>query len=151
MRALLDVNVLVALLDEDHTHHATAFNWLDDNIADGWASCPLTQNGCVRILSQPRYPGASSVADAIIRLRTAVSTPHHRFVADNVSLLDGAVLDHRRLSGPRRLTDAYLLALAVENACRLVTLDRSIPVAAVRRADAESLVVIGDGDRDGTR
>ena len=106
MRALLDVNVLVALLDEDHTHHATAFDWLDDNIAAGWASCPLTQNGCVRILSQPRYPGASSVADAVIRLRAAVSTPHHRFVADNVSLLDGAVLDHRRLTGPRRLTDA---------------------------------------------
>ena len=72
-------------------------------------------------------------------------------MADNVSLLDGAVLDHRRLTGPRRLTDAYLLALAVENAYRLVTLDRSIPVAAVRRADAGSLVVIGDGDRDGTR
>ena len=72
-------------------------------------------------------------------------------MVDNVGLLDGAVPDHRRLTGPRRLTDAYLLALAVKNACRLVTLDRSTPVAAVRRADAESLVVIGDGDRDGTR
>ena len=145
MRALLDVNVLVALLDEDHTHHATASNWLDDEIAAGWASCPLTQNGCVRILSQPRYPGASSVADVVIRLRAAVSTPHHRFVANNVSLLDGAVMDHRRLTSPRRLTDAYLLALAVKNVCRLVTLDRSIPVAAVRRADPTSLVVIGGG------
>ena len=58
MRALLDVNVLVALLDGAHVHHAAARKWLEDNIADGWASCPLTENGCVRILSQPRYPGA---------------------------------------------------------------------------------------------
>ena len=73
MRALLDVNVLVALLDENHTHNSAAEAWLAGKIHHGWASCPLTQNGCVRILSQPAYPNTLSVADAVMRLRTAIS------------------------------------------------------------------------------
>lgn len=59
MRALLDVNVLIALLDAAHVHHRNARAWLEANIEQGWASCPLTQNGCIRILSQPAYPARS--------------------------------------------------------------------------------------------
>ena len=142
MRALLDVNVLIALLDENHTHHATASGWFADNIEQGWASCPLTQNGCVRIISQPRYPNALSVAAAMTRLQAAVSTPHHRFLADDVSLLDDAVVDRRHLLSPRQLTDTYLLALAVFHGARLATLDKSVPLLAVRAASPESLVVV---------
>ena len=61
-RALLDVNVLIALLDADHLHHARAAAWLADNIKAGWASCAITQNGCVRIMSQPGYPNALPAA-----------------------------------------------------------------------------------------
>ena len=92
---------------------SAAETWLAGNIHHGWASCPLTQNGCVRILSQPAYPNTLSVADAVMRLRTAISGPYHRFLADSVSLLDDAVVDCRRVSRPRQLTDVYLLALAV--------------------------------------
>ena len=67
-----------------------------------------------------------------MRLRTAISEPYHRFLADSVSLLDDAVVDCRRISRPRQLTDVHLLALAVEHGCRLVTFDTSILVAAVR-------------------
>lgn len=66
MRALLDVNVLIALLDEAHIHHQLAMGWLTNNIEQGWASCPMTQNGCIRILSQPSYPNtvpAALIAD----------------------------------------------------------------------------------------
>jgi predicted nucleic acid-binding protein len=56
MRALLDVNVLIALLDAGHMHHARATHWLGQEIENGWASCPLTQNGCLRIMAQPAYP-----------------------------------------------------------------------------------------------
>ena len=142
MRALLDVNVLIALLDENHTHHAAASGWLAERIESGWASCPLTQNGCVRILSQPRYPNALAVEEAMVRLQTAVSSPHHRFIADDVSLLDDAVVDRRRLSGPRQVTDVYLLALAVVHGARMVTLDKSVPLSAVRGAAEDSLVAI---------
>lgn len=142
MRGLLDINVLIALLDENHTHHKAASDWLEENIHHGWASCPLTQNGCVRIMSQSRYPNALSVLEVMIRLLSAVSTRHHEFIADDISLLDDAAVDRERLLSPRQLTDVYLLALAVEHDARLVTLGKSIPIAAVRQAEAESLEVI---------
>ena len=135
MRALLDVNVLIALLDENHTHHAAASEWFGGHIDPGWVSCPLTQNGCIRIISQPRYPNALDVSEAVARLRAAVSTPYHQFI-DDVSLLDDSVVAHRQL------TDVYLLALAVVHDARLVTLDKSVPLAAVRRASDASLIVI---------
>lgn len=55
MQALFDVNVLIALHDREHVHHALAAQWLESNIEHGWASCPLTQNGCLRMMSQPGY------------------------------------------------------------------------------------------------
>ena len=142
MRALFDVNVLIALLDENHAQHATASEWFSANIEHGWASCPLTQNGCVRILSQPRYPNMLGAAEAVMRLRIAVSTQWHRFLPDDVSLLDDHAVDRHQLLVPRQLTDAYLLALAVAHGARLVTLERSVPLGAVRRATKASLTVI---------
>ena len=142
MRALLDVNVLIALLDENHAQHTTASEWFEANIEHGWASCPLTQNGCVRILSQPRYPNVLGAADDVMRLRIAVSTPWHRVLPDDVSLLDDHAVDRHQLLVPRQLTDVYLLALAVAHGARFVTLDRSVPLGAVRRATKASLIVI---------
>ena len=142
MRALLDVNVLIALLDANHAHHVTVSEWFAAHVEAGWASCPLTQNGCVRIVSQPRYPNALGVAEAVARLQAAVSTPWHEFFADDVSLLDDAVVNRRQLLSPRQLADVYLLALAVAHGARLVTLDKSVSLAAVRGVRPEHLAVI---------
>ena len=142
MRALLDVNVLIALLDENHPHPASLSDWFANHIEYGWASCPLTQNGCVRIIPQPRYPNALGVAEAVMRLREAVSTPWHQFLPDDVSLLDDDVVDRLQLLGPRQLTDLYLLALAVAHGARLVTLDKSVSFVAVRGAGEEHLVLV---------
>ena len=142
MRALLDVNVLIALLDRNHTHHAMASDWFAKYVEHGWASCPITQNGCVRIISQPGYPNSLGVADAVLRLQEAVAAPWHQFFPDDVSLLDDSAVDRFRLLGPRQLTDIYLLALAVAHGARLVTLDKSISLAAVRGASEEHLAVI---------
>ena len=79
MRALLDVNVLIALLDADHIEHVTARAWLEREIDTGWASCPITENGFVRILSQPRYPSPVPPAEAIRRLEQAKRTAQHEF------------------------------------------------------------------------
>jgi predicted nucleic acid-binding protein len=76
------------------------------------------------------------------RLRAAVSTEHHQFISDDISLLDDTVVDSRQLSGHRQLTDVYLLALAVTHDARLVTLDTRIPLNAVRRASERHLAVI---------
>lgn len=142
MRALLDVNVLIALLDQGHIHHAAARAWLGANIAHGWASCPITQNGCIRIMSQPAYPGAVAPAEVAARLRAAASTPHHAFWPDDTSLLADDVLRWSSILGSRQVTDAYLLSLAVRRGGRFVTFDRAAPLAAVAGANARHLVVL---------
>lgn len=142
MRALLDVNVLIALLDSAHVHHAEARSWLGQNIASGWASCPLTQNGCIRIMSQPGYPNARPPAEIAERLRLAVQTSAHEFWPDSESLLDAALFDWQHLFNPRQLTDAYLLALAAQRQGRFVTFDHAVPLQAVRTAAAAHLLLI---------
>jgi len=123
MRALLDINVLLALLDADHVDHQRAQEWISGEIQHGWASCALTQNGFVRIISQPRYPSPVSPFEAVERLRRATGTEYH-------------------VHGPRQVTDVYLLALAVEHGGRFVTFDHSIPLSAAPGAMPEHLVVV---------
>lgn len=141
-RALLDVNVLIALLDSDHLHHARATAWLVENIATGWASCAITQNGCVRIMSQPGYPNALPAARVAQRLREAASTAHHEFVAGAPSLLDNEHFDADQLLGHRQVTNAWLLGLAVAHGLRFVTFDAGVSMRAVRGARAEHVQVL---------
>jgi toxin-antitoxin system PIN domain toxin len=139
---LLDVNVLIALFDPDHIHHEPAHLWFADHRSEGWATCPVTENGVVRILSNPAYsPTAERPAQIVERLQTLRSSGDHAFWPDDVSLCDPGAF--RLTVGHRRLTDVYLLALARTHRGRLVTFDRSIPVAAVRGARAEHLLVVG--------
>lgn len=142
MRALLDVNVLIALLDADHSLHGPATHWFAAHAAAGWASCPITQNGCVRVMSGSGYPNPLPVSAVVERLIEATSHKLHEFWPDAVSLLDAPVLDASRVHGPRQVTDLYLLALAVSRRGRLVTFDRSIPIDAIPKAQARNIVVI---------
>ena len=142
MQALLDVNVLISLLDPNHAFHGRAAEWLRANVEAGWASCPITQNGCLRIMSHPSYPNPLPVGSIIERLREAASSAHHTFWSDKVSLLDTAVCSPARIHGPRQITDLYLLALAVGHAARFVTFDTAIPLAAIKRATKDNLVVL---------
>jgi toxin-antitoxin system PIN domain toxin len=142
LRALFDINVLIALFDPAHVNHDAAHHWLDTKQEHGWATCPLTQNGCVRILSQPRYPNAVSTSDALRRLRDATSHTDHEFWPDAVSIIDTTVFRADYLLAPRQLTDIYLLGLAVRRGGRLVTFDRSISSEAVVDAQPEHLVVL---------
>jgi toxin-antitoxin system PIN domain toxin len=141
-RALLDVNVLIALLDRDHADHGLAQDWIRAEITHGWASCAITENGFVRVVSQPGYPSPVSPSEAMERLEAAASTPHHEFWPCSMSLLDATRIDRNRVHGPRQVTDVYLLALAVEHGGRFVTFDRSIPLSAVPGASQEHLTVL---------
>ena len=143
VRALLDVNVLVALLDAGHLHHATATRWLAAHAKSGWASCPLTQNGCLRILSLGSYPNAQPTAVVADRLGRAMARGHHAFWADSISLLEAGVLRWDRVLTSRQITDTYLLALAAAQGGRLVTFDRSISTEAVPAASKKHLVTLG--------
>lgn len=142
MRALLDVNVLIALLDGSHIHHGLVTGWLSSNLGTGWASSPITQNGCIRILSQSGYPNQVPVARVAERLAEATRHPSHFFWADTLSLLQPECLMWDRILSSRQVTDVYLLALAVRQNGRFVTLDRGIPLAAVAGAQPQHLVTL---------
>jgi toxin-antitoxin system PIN domain toxin len=141
-RALLDINVLLALLDSDHVDHQLARDWINAEIQHGWASCAITQNGFVRIISQPRYPSPVSPSQAMDLLARAAGIEHHEFWPCTISVLDSKLIDRRRVHGPKQVTDAYLLALATAHHGRFVTFDQSVALSAVCTAKKDNLTVL---------
>lgn len=140
--ALLDVNVLVALFDPDHPHHEPAHEWFAANRTGGWATCPLTENGLVRILSNPAYTETHEAPAAIRdRLDAFCGSGQHHFYADEVSLRDSGLFRLAAVTH-RQLTDIYLLGVARHHGGRLATFDRSIPRGAVNGAGPAQLEVI---------
>jgi hypothetical protein len=142
VRALLDVNVLVALLDANHIQHVHARAWLEANIASGWASCALTQNGCILALASRHYPNALKPADVASRLTEATTHVFHEFWNTDLSLLAYGLLKWEYVVGPRQVSDAYLLALAVHHSGRLVKFGPTISTRLVRGATDKHLVVL---------
>jgi hypothetical protein len=142
MRSLLDINVMIALFDADHPAHSAARSWLADRASDGWASCPITQNGVLRIMSQPAYPNPLPLGEVFDLMREATAHAAHEFWADDVSLLDELRIDTSMSLGPRQITDLYLLALAVAHKGRFVTFDRAVPLNVVRGATRRHLLLL---------
>jgi len=104
----------------------------------------MTINGCIRVLTSPAYPTVDATpAEVAGRLRSFCSTTDHHFWADSVSLLDDSLFRVPMIGGHQKITDAYLLGLAVRNHGRLATFDRTIPLRAVHGAGPGNLVLIG--------
>jgi uncharacterized protein len=142
MRSLLDINVLIAIHDRDHVHHLQASHWLEQHIGEGWATCPLTQNGCLRIMSQPAYASPQSIPVLMAMLHRSTSTKFHETWSDDLSLLDERYFRRDHIHGHRQLTDLYLLGLAVRHQGRLVSFDQRIPLSAVIGATQKNLVTL---------
>lgn len=141
--ALLDVNLLVALFDPDHIHHELAHDWFADHRRDGWATCPITENGFVRVLSNSTYGAALQRPSGLLdRLRRFCAGEHHRFWPASVSLRDDKLFTAALVRGHRQVTDVYLLGLAVRMKGRLATFDATIPRNAVVGATADHVHVI---------
>ena len=142
--ALLDVNVLVALFDPAHPSHEEAHQWFGANRKRKWATCPITINGCVRVLSSPAYPTVSaSPGEVIAGLETLCDSPYHEAWQDEVTLLDGTLFRPSWIGGLQKITDVYLLGLVVRKGGRLVTFDHSIPLKAVVGAESRHLQLLG--------
>ena len=141
-RYLLDVNVLIALVDPAHVQHEDVHEWFGRVGRKSFATCPITENGLLRIVGHPKYPNSpgppSTVASALVAIRTL---PGHVFWPDSISLADSALVDASLLSSHSRVTDSYLLALARANKGQLATLDRKLATEVVPEGKA-SLALI---------
>lgn len=132
MRHLLDVNVLIALIDPSHIHHESAQRWFASIGQTNWLSCPMTENGVIRIVSNPRYPNQRRPQTVCDSLDSVLALGHHEFVPDSISLLDDPTVDRSHLLSCGQVTDSYLLALALRHGARLATFDKKIVMSAVR-------------------
>lgn len=133
MTYLLDVNVLIALLDPRHQFHDAVQNWFAEEAGATWATCPITQNGFVRVVTGKSYqPSGISISDATLSLSGLTARPDHVFWPDDINLFDSPLLNRSGLSKADQITDVYLLALAVSKGGRLATTDRRIASNAVR-------------------
>ncbi len=144
MRALLDVNVLITLLDPDHPASHVAHRWLSKH-AGGTATCPIVQNGALRVMTQASYAQGGvplTLRQVLAALSKTLESASHVFWPDALSLADTQLFDHDKIFGHRQLTDIYLLGLAVSHNACLVTLDQNIPLSAVRKAQAHNLLVL---------
>ena len=130
--ALLDVNVLIALVDPQHVHHEPSHRWFQAHGGHGWATCPLTQNALLRILGNPRYPNSPGGPAVVMSLlQGLLAHPAHVFWSDALSWDAAGVFMGDGLLHHGQITDTYLLALAVHHQGTLVSFDARLSSKAV--------------------
>ena len=130
---LLDVNVLIALVDPVHVQHEQAHEWFSRVGKKGFATCPITENGLLRIVGHPKYPNSPGTPAIVLDSLAAIrALKGHTFWPDDISLADQRYLDASRLSSHAQITDSYLLALARAHEGRLASMDRKLVVNAVK-------------------
>lgn len=131
-RFLLDVNVLIALVDADHVHQDQAHEWFSSLGETEWLTCPITQNGAIRVVSSPKYVnGPVRVGDALESVRTVTQRGNHLFVGDGISVLNERLINPAHLTASGQITDTYLLALAAHHSATFVTFDKRMTTSAV--------------------
>ena len=141
IRYLLDVNVLIALIDPAHVQHDQAHEWFGRVGHKGFATCPITENGLLRIVGHPKYPNSPGPPSVVVAALAAIrGLPGHTFWPDSLSLVESPLVDPALLSSHSRVTDSYLLALARANKGKLATLDHKLATEVV--ADGKSLLAL---------
>ena len=142
---LLDVNVLIALLYDRHEFHDRASAWFARIGQFDWLTCPITENGAIRVLGGPRFPDRLEIPDIARQLRTLMSLTSHRFLPDEASLFDDSLVDLSRIATSKQLTDTYLVAFAARNDVVLATLDERIDPAPVTDGARHLMVIPREG------
>lgn len=146
MAFLLDVNAFIALLDSDHVHFETMHRWFAIHSSEGWSTCPITENGVVRVLSQPAYPSGHRRPDEVLEVVRSLKASHsktHEFWADEISLTEETLFRPRYIVSSRQVTDVYLLGLAAKHGGKLVSFDQSLPWQAIHEGTANLIEVPG--------
>ena len=139
---LLDVNVLVALMWPAHAYHDRAQEWFAKYSKTGWATCPLTQAGCIRILSNPSFSSDAVTPQQALKILVAnLKHPSHQFWPDDVSFAEAVEPMQKQMVGHQQVSDAYLLGLALHRKAKLATMDRGV-LALVPKEKQASVVVL---------
>jgi len=124
---LLDTNLLIALLWPSHKRHELAVKWFVRCRGKGWATCPFTQAGFVRIVSNPAFSrDAVQPREATHVLGANTAAGDHQFWPDEAPFAEAVAFAGVRLIGHQQVTDAYLLGLAIRRGGVLATLDEHI-------------------------
>ena len=145
MAFLLDINVLIARADSRHQFHRRCVLWEAAHSSAIFYTCPLTENGFLRIYGHPNYPGGpGSPEEALIELRHLRALPSHRFLPADTTIADVGTFGSLRNISPKHLTDIYLLGLAARRRAQFATFDESVPSRLVSGGPA-ALHVISPG------
>lgn len=142
MRLYPDVNVLIALFDPAHQHHAVASEAFVELGSDGWVTCSVVENGFLRVISNPSYLNAVTLAEAASLLQAAIANTNHRRLDQFISLLDSDRFLPSKLVSHRQITDLYLLGMAILHDVKLITFDRNIPAHAAVGFETRHLLVL---------
>ena len=144
MSYLLDVNVLIARSDPNHIYHQSAVDWFQSIGDQLIATCPIVENGFVRIFGNPNYPGGpGSVQKALRNLQLIRALPRHRFIEDHLSLDHPEIFSDFKFVTIKQLTDVYLLGLAADKGLKFATFDSRIRAKAVAGGKAALQVIEG--------
>lgn len=139
----MDVNVLVAILSRKDPRHPAAIRWFEQHGHHDWLTCPIVENGTLRILTNPKSSiNPVSFAQAAEMLESLYPLGQHRFIPEDISLLDHSLLDRAVNITHKQSTDVYLLALAVRHHATFATFDRNVASRAVTHG-SEHLLVLG--------
>jgi len=142
---LPDVNVLLALLNPSHPHYPVAKQWLDNEGQFDWATCPLTENGFLRLYTQSLQKSQTGeFEDALFLLDTLKQTykTTHHFWDDSISFSDPTLFLPSKIAGHKQITDVYLLGLCQGNGGTLVTLDQGITTDAIINPHSDLLKIL---------
>jgi uncharacterized protein len=141
-RFLLDVNVLIALIDPSHVQHDKAHDWFERSGSKAWATCPLTENGVLRIVGHSRYPNSPGTPAAVAELMTIfLDHPGYEFWPDRLTLFDKRSVLAARLLDSAQVTDTYLLALAASHGGKLATFDKHLVTDAVTNGSQHLYII----------
>jgi toxin-antitoxin system PIN domain toxin len=142
---LLDTNLLIALFWPSHEKHDLAVNWFTRRRGEGWATCPVTQVGFVRIVSNPAFSrDAVQPREGLQVLAANIAAKDHKFWPDKLPVPEAVAFAGVRLVGHQQVTDAYLLGLAIRRGGVLATLDKRIDaLSEPKSAERKALEIVG--------
>jgi toxin-antitoxin system PIN domain toxin len=123
-RYLLDVNVFLALVSENHIHHQLVTTWFNTP-GLRWAICPFTEAGFLRNATAPRS-GQITMSEATAVLARMAQRPGYHYLPIAAGWQTLCSPFFTRLYGTKQVTDAYLLGLALREGLVLVTMDKAI-------------------------